>query len=786
MGTTASPERPPLWVAQLPRTNNGELRIRRLMIANRGEIASRVIKTCRKLNITSIAIYASEDASSQHCTEADEAINLGSIEQPTGNPFLNIKGLVKIALACKADAIHPGYGYLSENAQFADAVRDAGIIYIGPNSQAILTLGDKRSAKEYLLEHEPNVPLIPGYTGSFSGIDLEEQASKIGFPVMVKASAGGGGRGMRIVRDQTSLRDEVELAQSEAQRSFGSSDCILEKYIASGKHVEVQIMGDSSGEVISLWERDCSVQRRHQKVVEESPCAWLSQEQRERICAAAVKIGKLLKYEGAGTVEFMVDIQTGEFYFLEVNARLQVEHPITEECTGLDIVSLQLYVASGGLLRNIEAFDRIPQNGHAIECRLCAEDPDQNFAPQNGLVRLWKPSPEYQGRDIRYETAISSGGRVSIHFDSMIAKIVVWAPTRSLAIQKMVKVLANTACMGVRTNQLFLQACLTHSSFNEVDYTTAFIPANLDELLKYPDRLLDHQMQTKLSILAPLLGRTMENAHRKRNGRSVFKSIRPGFRNQPYDKVNVHSDIVTKYDAIANGEKQPRIYSWSYGHGTICRVGTVPEVLKKEDQSDKQSATSAVTNAYNLLSTSLRNGHFRGSEEFDVHIHSLSAETIEAEYEQSWKVGKIVASVNQTLFEVTLATEDVFEATSEIDTAGSKKIYLHLPTLGTYIEYRCYSLLSYYESQRSAASGGAEADGGAITAPMPCKVLRVLKKNGDSVKTGEIVLVVESMKMEINISVSRNGIFETSVRQGDGIDQGVVLCLVHDEEVTKS
>lgn len=699
---------------------------------------------------------------------------------------MDIEGLVKTALACKADAIHPGYGYLSENAQFADAVRAAGMIYIGPSSRAILTLGDKRSAKEYLLEHEPSVPLIPGYTGSFSGIDLEEQASKIGFPVMVKASAGGGGRGMRIVRDQASLREEVDLAQSEAQRSFGSSDCILEKYIASGKHVEVQIMGDSSGEVISLWERDCSVQRRHQKVVEESPCAWLSQEQRERICAAAVKIGKLLKYEGAGTVEFMVDIQTGEFYFLEVNARLQVEHPITEECTGLDIVSLQLYVASGGLLRNIKELDSIPQNGHTIECRLCAEDPDQNFAPQNGLVRLWKPSSEYQGRDIRYETAIKSGGRVSIHFDSMIAKIVVWAPTRSLAIQKMVKVLANTACIGVRTNQLFLQACLTHPSFNKVDYTTAFIPTNLERLLDYPNRLLDPQTQTKLSVLAPLLSRTLQKANRKNNGRSVFKSVRPGFRNQPYDKVNVHSDITTKYDAVANGEIQPRIHTWNYDPSITCRVGAVPDFPAKEDKSDKQSATSAVTNAYNLLSTSLRNGHVRGSEKFDIHILLLSTETIEAEHEPSWKVGKMVASIDQTLFEVTLATDEVFEATSEIDTAGSRKIYLHLPTLGTFIEYRCYSLLSYYESQRSAASGGADAAGGAITAPMPCKVLRVLKKNGDSVKTGEIVMVVESMKMEINISASKDGTFETSVRQGDGIDQGVVLCLVNDEEAKKT
>ncbi|KAJ3962979.1 hypothetical protein N0V92_000266 [Colletotrichum tropicale] len=287
------------------------------------------------------------DALSQHVSDAHESICIGSIEHDTKNPFLNIDLLLKTALETHADAVHPGYGYLSENADFADRVRAAGLTFVGPTGRTISTLGDKRTSKEYLRTHAPEVPLIPGFSGSSQNVeDLQDAATRIGFPVMLKASAGGGGKGMRVVREASQLQSELDRAQSEAQRSFGSSDCILEKFIESSKHVEIQIIGDQHGNVVSLFERDCSIQRRNQKVIEETPCLFLDEQTKKSMSDTAVKIGKLLGYEGAGTVEFVVDTATKTFYFLEVNTRLQVEHPITEEVVGVDLVSLQLYVAA--------------------------------------------------------------------------------------------------------------------------------------------------------------------------------------------------------------------------------------------------------------------------------------------------------------------------------------------------------------------------------------------------------------------------------------------------------
>ncbi|KAI8200661.1 Methylcrotonoyl-CoA carboxylase subunit alpha [Colletotrichum sp. SAR 10_70] len=429
------------------------------------------------------------DALSQHVADAHESICIGSIEHDTKNPFLNIDLLLKTALEAHADAVHPGYGYLSENADFADRVRATGLTFVGPTGQTISTLGDKRTSKEYLRTHAPEVPLIPGFSGSSQNVeDLQDAATRIGFPVMLKASAGGGGKGMRVVREASQLQSELDRAQSEAQRSFGSSDCILEKFIESSKHVEIQIVGDRHGYVVSLFERDCSIQRRNQKVIEETPCLFLDEQTKKSMSDTAVKIGKLLGYEGAGTVEFVVDTATEKFYFLEVNTRLQVEHPITEEVVGVDLVSLQLYVAAGGRLADVPELSALTQTGHAIECRLCAEDPNRDFMPSHDTVALWKPANPHRGASsvVRYETAMQSGASISIYFDSMICKIVVWAPTRTLAIDVLAKELANTACVGIKTNQLFLQSCLLHPGFKDTAYQTSFIPTHLHELLRNP------------------------------------------------------------------------------------------------------------------------------------------------------------------------------------------------------------------------------------------------------------------------------------------------------------
>ncbi|KAM0425451.1 hypothetical protein ACHAPT_009240 [Fusarium lateritium] len=772
----AYPTRNPLWVAPLPLQQDGTRRINSVLIANRGEIACRVIATCRKLQIKSIAIYADEDAVSRHVSDADEAISLGSMDNPEGNPFLNIQLLVDITLNAGADAIHPGYGYLSENSRFADAVRAAGIIFIGPSSSAINTLGDKREAKEYLGQHEPSVPLIPGYTGSSKGIQLEDlqvQAERIGLPVMIKASAGGGGKGLRIVRHPSDLESEFNRAQSEAQRSFGLSDCIMEKYIEAGKHVEVQIMGDSHGKVISLWERDCSVQRRHQKVIEESPCAWLSQSQREAMCAEAVKIGELLKYEGAGTVEFILDVATGNFYFLEVNARLQVEHPITEECTGLDLVSLQLFVASGGSLESVSHLRTIPQNGHAIECRLCAEDPQRDFAPQHGLVRVWAPPTVESRENVRFETAIESGARVSIYFDSMIAKIVVWAPSRSMAIQRMARILADTVCMGVSTNQHFLQACLLHEGFRRVDYTTSFIPSNLKSLLKSPASLNGQIPMDLYSVIPSLFLRKLRDEHRSR---STFKNVRLGFRNQRFDKINTPCDVVTRFDAAQGVNVDAQVSRLVFSSKVASNefiLETAPIPSTAVDSDEEANGAAAVTKAYNALSASLRAQTLPHSKTLVVKIHSLQIRPLDFGNGSGCGMGRIEVTIGRNKILGFVATGN--HISTEPDTRDFTRLFCHFPAIGTPLEYHCYSVLSYYESQRVAIAGGP-ASTGSVNAPMPCKVLQVLKKAGEEVKAGEIVMIIESMKMEITIAASKDGMFEPNVKEGEAVNEGIRLC----------
>ncbi|OGE51403.1 hypothetical protein PENARI_c013G10423 [Penicillium arizonense] len=787
-GSNASLLRRPLFVAEPPLGVDGRPIIQKVLIANRGEIACRIIRTCRKLNILSVAVYVDEDSSSRHVLDADEAINIGSIDRSERNPFLDINLLVKTALLTGAQAIHPGYGYLSENAEFANGVRQAGLIFIGPSASAMSTLGDKRSSKVYLSKNAPDVPLIPGFSGSSQDDEaLRAAAQEIGFPIMLKASAGGGGKGMRIVREASQLKEELERAQSEAQRSFGSSDCILEKYIESSKHVEIQILGDSHGEVVSFFDRDCSVQRRHQKVIEETPCPFLTDDIRKRMSATAVRIAKLIGYENAGTVEFVVDVKTGHFYFLEVNARLQVEHPITEEVTGIDLVALQLFAAAGGKLRSLPAVRNISQLGHAIECRLCAEDPQKNFFPEHGKVHLWLPATDElaAGRDVRYETAIQSGSSVSIYFDSMIAKIVVWAPTRALAIEKMTKVLAHTACVGVKTNQLFMQSCLLNRAFHDPTYTTSFIPANIDKLLQ-PPRTQKPEVQTMLSIIPGLIVRNLSNFIPATLQKKPFGSVRKQFRNQRYDPVSAHCEIVTNVDWP--GGKQGDVSSikqmciWKPQDRNIPKNNGEAYLFEIEDSKSSQE-TSAVTATqvsaqYNEISQALRSGKAMDSKTYKLNIDSWRPAEGNPAVVESWLTSTLQVSINGTkiLAHVTLPSARPHTLAGEID--RGQRVFCHLPMLGTFIEFKRDTLLSFAESIRSVAKEKNDPEQNTIMAPMPCKVLSILKNNGDEVESGQSVMVIESMKMEVSIAVSASGKFETNWKKGDAVEEGKILCSV--------
>ncbi|KIW94747.1 uncharacterized protein Z519_04724 [Cladophialophora bantiana CBS 173.52] len=781
--TSATLQRPPHFVAQLPSSSHDRRQIQRVLIANRGEIACRIIATCRKLDLTSIAVYAQEDLSSRHVAEADEAVDLGSINQAGGNPFLNIQLLVDVARTRGADAIHPGYGYLSENKDFAEAVRQAGLIFIGPSSQAMSTLGDKRNSKDYLRKHAPKVPLIPGFTGSSQNVrELENAAEKVGFPVMLKASAGGGGRGMRIVRERSQLAGELARAQSEAQRSFGSSDCILEKYIEAAKHVEVQILGDSHGKVLSLWERECSVQRRHQKIIEETPSPFLTPEQRQRMCAVAVQIGELIGYEGAGTVEFVVDVRDGSFYFLEVNTRLQVEHPITEKVTGLDIVSLQLFVAAGGSLSSLANLQHIPQKGHAIECRLCAEDPSSDFMPQNGTIQLWRESDQYlASRDVRYETAVQTGSSISIYFDSMIAKIVVWAPTRAMAISKMVKVLANTVCAGVKTNQLFLQACLLHKSFHDRAYTTSLIPTHVENLLKNP---YTESAQNMISMLSLLPGLVLRNLASQPTDARPFKHVTRGFRNQYFDPVNRNTTVIVPSDPSSTQE--PILSIWnahsradsgrSEYRATLLPIPTA-ETDSVPDTTTRSPEVYQISRQYHDISHKLRDPSLAKAPQYTVEFtkwRDLEDTTVR----NGWRTASVAISINQSIIHAHIATDTPLNPATS--TGSYQTVLCHFRGLGTWVEYKCYSILNYIESLRSAGGGRSSASSNSkvVKSPMPCKVLSVLKSNGDQVKAGEIVMVIESMKMETNICVNIDGKFMTGVKNGAAVDDGGVLCWV--------
>lgn len=450
-----------------------------ILVANRGEIAVRVIRSARQLGYRTIAIYSEADAQAPHVLLADEAVLIGAA--PVKESYLDPGKILSAARKTGARAIHPGYGFLSENAAFAQACVDAGIVFIGPSAEAIDIMGNKGASKRRMLE--AGVPCVPGYQGEDqSDQALVAAAREIGMPIMVKAAAGGGGRGMRLVTSQDSLPETLASARSEAENAFGSGELILEKAVIRPRHVEIQVFGDSHGNVIHLGERDCSVQRRHQKVVEESPCPVLTPELREAMGRAAVSAARSIDYVGAGTVEFLLDADN-RFYFLEMNTRLQVEHPVTEMVTGQDLVALQFHVAQGYPLPLTQ--DEVELRGHAIEVRLYAEDTANGFLPATGTAQVWHPP---SGDGIRVDHGLLQGQEVSPFYDPMIAKIIAWGADRDIARRRLVRALETTCLFGLESNRAFLIDVLQREAFAAGEATTAFIDENYsdEELRTHP------------------------------------------------------------------------------------------------------------------------------------------------------------------------------------------------------------------------------------------------------------------------------------------------------------
>jgi len=448
-------------------------RFRALLIANRGEIACRVIRTARAMGLRTVAVYSEADRGAMHVALADEAVLLGPAR--ARDSYLNIERVIEAARRTGAEAIHPGYGFLSENAEFAQACAAAGIVFVGPTADMMLAMGSKSGSKA--LMEKAGVPLVPGYHGEAQDdATLLRAAEKISFPVLVKASAGGGGRGMRVVQAAAELAAAIASAKREAKAAFGDDRLLIEKYVDNPRHIEVQVIGDSHGNLVSLFERECTLQRRHQKVIEEAPSPTLDARQREAVCAAARKAAGAVNYVGAGTIEFVSDGK--EVFFIEMNTRLQVEHPVTELITGVDLVEWQLRVAFGERLPLTQ--DQITMNGHAIEARLYAENPARNFMPSVGTISTWRTPGEVDG--LRIDAGYRAGDTVSPHYDAMLAKVIAWAPTRQGAIDRLNRGLEETDVRGIVTNIPFLSALVTHPAVRANRIDTGFIERELKTL----------------------------------------------------------------------------------------------------------------------------------------------------------------------------------------------------------------------------------------------------------------------------------------------------------------
>ena len=446
-----------------------------LLVANRGEIACRVMRTAKAMGIQTVAVHSAIDASARHVREADLAVNLGGAKP--ADSYLLIDKLIAAAKASGAQAIHPGYGFLSENAGFARAIEAAGLIFLGPPASAIDAMGSKSAAKA--LMEAAGVPLVPGYHGEAQDVQtFRKAAEQIGYPVLLKAAAGGGGKGMKVVEVESELGEALASAQREAQSSFGDSRMLVEKYVLKPRHVEIQVFADSHGNCLYLNERDCSIQRRHQKVVEEAPAPGLSAELRRAMGEAAVKAAQAIGYVGAGTVEFLLD-ERGDFFFMEMNTRLQVEHPVTELITGLDLVAWQIRVARGEPLPITQ--EQVPLIGHAIEVRLYAEDPDNDFLPATGTLNLYREAAAGPGR--RVDSGVSEGDEVSPFYDPMLGKLIAWGENREEARLRLLAMLKETCVGGVRTNLAFLTRVLAHPAFANAELDTGFIPRHEAQLL---------------------------------------------------------------------------------------------------------------------------------------------------------------------------------------------------------------------------------------------------------------------------------------------------------------
>ncbi|KAL0073592.1 carbamoyl-phosphate synthase L chain, ATP binding domain-containing protein [Phycomyces blakesleeanus] len=644
---------------------------------------------------------------------ADEAYHIG--DSIAAHSYLDSQKLIHAALASGSNAIHPGYGFLSENSDFTDQVTRAGLIFIGPRADSIRTIGDKSAAKEFITNYTSSMPLIPGYHDEDQNMErLESEANKI-------ASAGGGGKGMRVVYNTTKLREEIEAAKGESLRSFGSDKLLIEKYFESVRHVEIQIFGDQYGNVYDINERDCSIQRRHQKIIEETPSPAVDVTLRKAMATAAVELGRQLRYEGAGTVEFILDESTKKFYFLELNTRLQVEHPITEAISGLDLVELQILVAQGANLKTLGVLENIKFNGHAIECRLCAEDPESDFGPRTGVIHKWSPAnAARQLQGVRYDTGVEDGSIISIFYDSMIAKIIVHAPTRAEAIQKMATTLARTVILGVATNQKFLLSIMNNSCFQSGTFDTNFI--NKEKSVLFPP-LSD-------TLNSSMVAALVYDWVRRKEEKIILRNIPPRWRN-----VHVNNPCMM----------------FMIGHQQEAKIEYVYQGVK-----DKRHRFQCYVN---IAKDSTE------SQMLDVVL-------FETDMEKEVPGPNGIQGIKGLIRLAINGIQQHFYVATDVRDVNERSIFVHDFTQGYQIE------LVKVDRLKSAVSSTDEDRVTPYTSSMPCRILKILAPTGTFVQKNEALLSVESMKTEIKILSRHVGKVTMRVEENQLVDARVLLCQI--------
>ena len=618
--------------------------IKTLLVANRGEIARRIFRTAKSMGITCIAVYTDTDSNEPFVREADKAIRLST-------NYLDQKEIIDAANRTGSDAIHPGYGFLSENASFAKAVTEEGIIWIGPSSEAIESMGDKITAKK--IAQEADVPTLP------SSNDLDDSSS-IGFPLLVKAAAGGGGKGMRVVTSENDLSEAITTAQREAKNAFGDERVFLERYIPKSRHIEVQILGDSQGNLLHLGERECSIQRRHQKIIEEAPSSAINEDQRKLITDAALRIGKSLAYQSAGTVEFLLDEKTGDFFFLEVNTRLQVEHPVTEAITGVDLVREQLKISSGQAISFTQ--ESLSSKGHAVEARLYAEDPSEDFLPATGEILAFSPSEE---PDVRWDSGVEKNSFVSVEFDPMLAKVISHGEDRTEATLNLARALEKLHLAGVTTNRHFLVSTLRHENFLKGETTTDFIEDNSPE----PTLQL-----TKVEIERAAISVALWMQSKNRKNATVLTSIPSGWRNGRLPAQEV--SLLHSGEKITVSYKTKRDGSFIFNNGSTAKIYHC-STEHIEAEIDGERMASLITEGQENIHLQIDQGtvSFRTLPRFEPPILQIAE-------------GSLIAPMPGVVLEIKVSSGDTVSAGDTLLTLEAMKMEHHVkaPYEGTVVE----------------------------------------------------------------------------------------------------